>query len=31
VALKRAGFSCKRARYSLKKSGQFSPKAAHRP
>jgi len=30
-ALKREGFSFKRNRYALKKSGQFSPKAAHRP
>jgi hypothetical protein len=29
--LKREGFSFKRNRYALKKSGQFSPKAAHRP
>jgi hypothetical protein len=31
VALRREGFSFKRNRFSLKKSGQFSPKAAHRP
>jgi transposase len=30
-ALKREGFSFKRNRYALKKSGQFSPKAAHTP
>ncbi|HXJ93305.1 MAG TPA: helix-turn-helix domain-containing protein [Terriglobia bacterium] len=30
-ALKREGFSFKRNHYALKKSGQFSPKAAHRP